>query len=398
LTDSWITRANQDRPLWAMGLVAATAPVLAAAGGLGLAPLALIAAIVILPPPDAWRAHARLTTPLILFTALLVWMAVTLAWTPSGWEQYAKVIMMAAVGAALLAGLAWTPEAKRLWPRMAVIATVTALAAILVIEALSGSFFTTGIKQLPSDSQEVLRNIGRGATIYVVLLGPACAIAMSQLRQGVWLAAGLVAAGAIAAFSFELAANALAFGAAFAAFWIARWRPRATIYGLGLIMAAWIIGAPAAVIALEPSGEAFRGSLALSWEMRWESWTYARELLAQKPITGWGVDAARTFDDTVTLRGFEVPRMPLHPHSAALQLWLELGLVGAILAAGAILSAAERLARNVTPVQAAGMAAAGTAVAVISFVTYGVWQEWWWATASLAAGACALIPRGPESS
>jgi len=41
------------------------------------------------------------------------------------------------------------------------------------------------------------------------------------------------------------------------------------------------------------------------------------------------------------------------------------------------------------------MATAGLCapIILISSVSYGVWQDWWWATLFIAAGVLSLVPR-----
>ena len=71
-------------------------------------------------------------------------------------------------------------------------------------------------------------------------------------------------------------------------------------------------------------------------------WSFAGDRIAERPLIGWGLDASRAIpggDDPI--RPGE-SWMPLHPHNAALQLWLELGVPGAVLFA---LLAALALAR-----------------------------------------------------
>jgi O-antigen ligase len=88
--------------------------------------------------------------------------------------------------------------------------------------------------------------------------------------------------------------------------------------------------------------------------------------------------------------------LPLHPHNAVLQVWLELGGVGVLLGFGALaftLGAAFRapdLAHRVSRAVLAAGAAAGISVALISF---GIWQEWWIASLGLLAAALAGAAR-----
>ncbi|MGH7030999.1 MAG: hypothetical protein ACREEZ_11290, partial [Stellaceae bacterium] len=73
--------------------------------------------------------------------------------------------------------------------------------------------------------------------------------------------------------------------------------------------------------------------------------------------------------------------LPLHPHNAALQLWLELGVPGAVFFALLVGCLWRALAAAKWPRLFA--AAAGGSLAtgfVATFATYGIWEEWWQGT------------------
>ncbi|WP_232629739.1 O-antigen ligase family protein [Methylobacterium sp. Leaf118] len=85
-----------------------------------------------------------------------------------------------------------------------------------------------------------------------------------------------------------------------------------------------------------------------------------------------------------------------HPHNSFLQIWSELGLVGAILGAligFLVVRAAAALPRRQCAV---ALGLLGTAVAVM-FVEHGAWQGWWTAGCGAALAwlkvACTLRPR-----
>lgn len=129
-------------------------------------------------------------------------------------------------------------------------------------------------------------------------------------------------------------------------------------------------------------------------------WDFTLQNILQRPALGWGAEAARAMPggtdmfppDTVRRFGmtsqasfdwFAVPsrpQLPLHPHNAALQIWLELGAFGALLG-GWLAFALGRAAGRMGP-GATGAFAAGTVTAMLS---YGVWQEWWIGTVLLLA-------------
>jgi exopolysaccharide production protein ExoQ len=88
--------------------------------------------------------------------------------------------------------------------------------------------------------------------------------------------------------------------------------------------------------------------------------------------------------------------IPLHPHNAVLQIWLELGLVGAAVAAAMLcLVAAKVIAVGGPGREAQGHLLRGaffTAVAVMS-VSFGIWQSWWLCTLCLTLGFAAALRR-----
>jgi O-antigen ligase len=75
----------------------------------------------------------------------------------------------------------------------------------------------------------------------------------------------------------------------------------------------------------------------------------------------------------------------LQPHDAALQVWLELGMPGAVLFAlllGWLWLRLDSLAVPRLYIAAAGGALTATLAPL--FAAYGVWQEWWLGTLALA--------------
>jgi exopolysaccharide production protein ExoQ len=133
---------------------------------------------------------------------------------------------------------------------------------------------------------------------------------------------------------------------------------------------------------------------------RVEIWNFAARRALDRPIAGWGLDGARwmpggdadvvlatcafALDPHYVLRG---NALPLHTHSAPLQIWLELGGVGAVLGAALVLWAAGRAdALYGAARDRAVLAAMLAAMFSVAFVSYGVWQSWWIA-ACLLVGA-----------
>ena len=107
-------------------------------------------------------------------------------------------------------------------------------------------------------------------------------------------------------------------------------------------------------------------------------WRFAGDRIAEHPLIGWGLDSSRMVPGGKEQARQWQDLMPLHPHNAALQLWLELGLPGAALFALLVSLLWWRLADAAWPPLYTAAAGGGlTAALVILFEAYGVWQEWW---------------------
>jgi O-antigen ligase len=122
-----------------------------------------------------------------------------------------------------------------------------------------------------------------------------------------------------------------------------------------------------------------------SWDHRLNIWAFTANQIVQHALRGWGIDASRTFG----------PAIPLHTHNAALQLWLELGSLGAALAAAFFAWILYRIVAWTGEDRRDGAMAAGALVSylVIGGLSFGVWQEWWLALGALTAIACGVAQK-----
>lgn len=122
-----------------------------------------------------------------------------------------------------------------------------------------------------------------------------------------------------------------------------------------------------------------------SWDHRLNIWAFAANQVLHHALRGWGIDASRTFGDAI----------PLHTHNAAMQLWLELGAVGAALAAAFFAWVLYRIVGWTEQNRRDGAMAAAAAVSylVIGGLSFGVWQEWWLALGALTVIACGVAQK-----
>jgi O-antigen ligase len=135
-------------------------------------------------------------------------------------------------------------------------------------------------------------------------------------------------------------------------------------------------------------------------------WDFVVGRIADKPVLGWGLDAARRMpggQDTIML-GENCPgaspvigqKLPLHPHNAILQTWLELGGLGILLGFGALVATLGQLYARRRRIVAAVLVASSVAGTLVALVSYGVWQEWFLSALMLSAGIAALALRQDE--
>jgi O-antigen ligase len=237
---------------------------------------------------------------------------------------------------------------------------------------------------------ELAINPGHGATILIVLIWPAM-FALNRMRLA--LASALVASAAILSLQFGNYSNPIAFAAAAAAAALAwRW-PGPTLLALGAGLAAAALAAPA-VCALLPRASEISLPLPFSWAERIDIWRSAAARIGEQPWFGHGLDAARTMSSPALIRGETYHLISLHPHNAGLHIWLETGGVGACLFAAALSAGGWTAARALRDRREAAAAVAGgaSAYAVHAYLSLGVWQEWWIATAFLLAAMIAALP------
>lgn len=130
-----------------------------------------------------------------------------------------------------------------------------------------------------------------------------------------------------------------------------------------------------------------------SLTIRGEMWAETALFIAKKPVFGWGIEASHVLSELPEASVLDEHQRSLlswgHTHNAPLQLWLELGGVGAVIAAvgiAAAMIAMERLPRPLLPAASTTFAAAFA----ISCISHGAWQAWWWGWGALLIALFAI--------
>lgn len=209
----------------------------------------------------------------------------------------------------------------------------------------------------------------------------------------------LVSMMALLKFETGLLAIGLSVAAAFGVWFLGRHLTRL----LALVIALLIVMAPLIPLhVLDADRFAAMSAMPKPALHRLYIWRFAGERIVEKPITGWGMNAARIIPggkDRVVdkFRGDYGPKLPLHPHNFALQIWLELGLPGALLAALFTATLLWRLGRGGNGAKLPRALAVGHFVAGLTLlgIGIGIWQSWFIGTLWFNA-AFSRISLAPE--
>ncbi|MEO8115860.1 MAG: O-antigen ligase family protein, partial [Phenylobacterium sp.] len=370
---------------WVLVAAAALTPLVGWLAPLGFAVLTALVGALTLP---ALRVKAKDRPVALALLAALAWAAVSTSWSPYHPKSPAgsTALKLAFYWSAISAARRADPKLVRLAFR--VLAWGMALLGLMMIaESVTGGeiyqrLHETFYQWIRPDLAR--KNLGQ-VTFVLALLWPLAAAGGIRAGAPAWLVLPMVAGVAAGGVVFQADAPAVSLALSLAVGLAVYRLPRAAPRVLAGVTAASFLVAPAIVWAVRDLAD-FRlleRDIPLSWTLRVGYWSHALDWIRAQPLRGWGLDASRAFS----------PGIQLHPHDAPLQIWLELGVVGAVAAAVVWGATLLRLSRRAPDLTAA--AAAGSAVVYLLFAAFnfGVWQEWWLALGALVAVLATAAPR-----
>ncbi len=367
-------------------------PVAAWLGPLAFAPLVALTGLLTLP---SFRVEDGDRPAAIAILVLVIWAGGSTVWSPynakSVLESSAIKLASEAVlyGSVIVAARQASRGDQRRFLGVLVWGMAT-LGCVLLAEAATGAGMYQALRQAmgnPIRPDLAIKNVAQGLFV-LALLTPIAIVAALRIGATLLLAvpmvAGVIWPSIVFAYDAPLVALA-ASGLALGVVWI--W-PRMGPRLLATLAAIFFLFAPVVVWGARQMGfyQVLQAQVSASWSQRMTYWRHAQDWIGDHPLRGWGLDASRMFG----------PGIQLHPHDSALQIWLELGLIGAVAAAvlwAAILAGLGRNRRDLT-----AAACAGSAMAYLTFsaVSFGVWQEWWLAIGAVACATGAALQRQPR--
>jgi exopolysaccharide production protein ExoQ len=376
---------------------------------LGMVLVAL--AFLLAEPRRTGAALAGAGTRLLPLVPLLVWMLASTLWAPdtgSATELALRLAGLALAGCVLLGGFSEpSPDRLRL-PVLALAAGLTLCSAVVAIDLPLGGQFGRSLHPPAGETYDPALFYARAATLHAAFVIPLL-LALIRLRA-VPLAILHTAITVLALFETASLSAKIALAIGFGLLGLVYLVPRLRWAGLAVLAIAAV-----AVPAIFPIHPTEQDSCWLinhkpSAMHRILIWDFVAEHIHQHPLIGWGLDAARNLPggkDPVVLRrcppapnagtvALDSQILPLHPHNAILQIWLELGGIGALLSFGpaflVIAGMFRRAAWRTRLTQAMLTASLGAALS-IALVSFGIWQEWFLAGLFVAAGPALLAAR-----
>jgi O-antigen ligase len=347
---------------------------------------------------------------LLLLVGLLVgWAAISTTWSLLPERAIITSIRLALVGGSLIVLIDAAKQLghvqRRIFGKWLIGGTVTGLALTALFIASSGVLSAWfGITTFTGHE---LDRLNRTATVVAMLVWPV-ALIVAQF-YGRYAAAAVITLSALTLFVLSPSTPLVAFIVGIFGFGIAwfsqRWGKRFLLFafaGSVIVIPLLDVLAPIVVDTLvsvhpSPNSEIHRIRI----------WEFAASRIFEHPIIGWGLDASRVIpggheqvfmfqsgDSRLTGQA-----MPLHPHNALIQIWLELGIVGVILIGGIfsliVLSVPDSMENRAGPATMIATTACGFAIAQLGF---GIWQGWWMATLGLMVMIIvAIAPRAGDS-
>jgi O-antigen ligase len=392
---SWLKRIHSGHVL---GTAALLTPALGVFGPKLIATLAIltVAALLGLSVHDRnqWTLDKSL---LAILGSLGAWITVTFWWSIDSGETFAKWGLTAIAGLTVVYLLSDSATLRGPFHQSLqnlVLAGIAIGFASILFEVATENALS---RNLLSKDEANIELINRSTSVLLVFIWLAVTILWQRAPS---VALGIVALGFAIGYILPSASALLGYVAGSFAFLCAIWTPRVTSAVVAAIFSLGILTAPILPTIVPPpplkpdywlqSPEQANPSLI----HRLDIWQFTIKRIAERPLQGWGFKASgaipgggehyflRDSQQRVIGQG---NRLPLHPHNGALQVWLELGLPGAIGFAALFALAAYRTGRGSCRVHSAMALAVIATIGTSWLLSYGIWQGWWMGVIVIAA-------------
>lgn len=378
----------------------------------GLVPLMVLAVLTI--AAGQFRKFWLTTRPSSLAISLSAMTAIALItyfWSRSPEDTLKTAISLAAtffLGMILIKGVRSLGNAQREKVMSGILIGGVFGFLVLGIELFSDVAISRTIRNLydpvaASDTNLIL-SLKPGNSIAAIYIWPwglvlAQRYSLAVAVTGIAMALGVVIAGVA-----DASKVALVIGAAVSILGYGFYRHAPLI--LGLIITVGILAMPTIPGALPDPLVSTKGIDALpnSAVHRLAIWQATAAHIAERPLLGSGFDTSRSFYSRADgkLQTFSPDRpekawvnafepIPLHPHNGILQVWLEIGLVGAVSVIGVLMAILHAVSGVTDRLPRSACLGALASTFTIALVSFGAWQSWWLAALFLLGAIMTVV-------
>ena len=385
MTETTPSKAQNALSLF-MALVLSLSPIIGALSPRIFSPVMIISAILGLIAfrliEKRWPALNSFF--LISASGLVVLSGLSIFWAYSAEATIARSLDLLAHMIGAIAFLSVASEYKKnLYPHIAkVLPASFMIAGILLIIDLYGQSMIYGF--LRGENQSIyglnLSHLNRNVVSLILLSLPAFLIVWQQQKTKKYMILGGILLMIVAAILYKTDSQAAQFGLAIflATFALVPSRLKNGWKILSIAIAVLILLTPyiAQYLYIYADSNFFN----MSWfqkgyvSSRFEIWDFTARRALESPWIGHGIEATRAITDFDIPHKYHAEDSVLHPHNFAIQIWIEFGLLGAILTSIA-LSTMIKLSwqASYTKVKVALI----LAVLAIASTGHGMWQSWW---------------------
>lgn len=372
---------------------------------LALAAAALLSAGLLSDGPSALlrRARSALSGPVgLCLTVFLIWALVSTTWSHRivpALAMWGELVLPLACGVAIMISRQLKPDI--VFARALALALIGASVLMLLelwfgLEARIALGLGKGINRTDVFNRPVLTCLILAAVVLPLLWTQARAQGRDRVLA---IATALAVVSAIAlseSGSAKFGLVILVVG------WVA------TLLLPRLMLAAVALGFLATMLTAPVIGELVDKTMPASLHQkladahsreRVDIWLSFGEAARARPLMGAGFGASATLDKHPVAQSVSPPHREMlaasHPHSAAMQAWVETGALGALLLTIAGLGFLAQL-RRLPPVELAPRLALFAATFAVASVGHGAWQGWWIAALAMAATLFFLAMPPPD--
>jgi len=369
--------------------VFASLPVVGLVAGPSYAPLlfglAGLSAILVCVEYRRWPALDKPVAIIVLLFVLLCAVGLIDTFSPRISRERVEQMAGIAVGGLLVLALPVTSgQADRLFRVLfwSVVLGVAVLGADTVLDyplqhALGGPAPNIGTKY------------NRGIIALAILIWPIIGnLSARGERAKAMLLFGLVLLGCLVGLS-ATGLGALVIGSAV---WLLAWKaPRLTKIALGGGIMALALALPELLRLASAERPALAKVIKSTGIHRLEIWDYMSARILERPLTGWGLGVAKVVpihaDELATY--LYADATGIYPNNQWIELWLETGLLGIVLALALVLLVLWRIRGRWAAYGLAAVAACLTA----SLLNFEITTDSWWAALAAAAVLYRLLPK-----